>query len=180
MGIWWAAGFSTAAIRIIDDDARGRSDLWDFPLLAAHRPMFLMASGLPMDGGDVQVNKFIRILRSERRFLPWDTQKLSTWKLDEIGNCPFPDSFVLLLVLLARLHDGLALAHTLSCIGLFIRHVRDWALNWFWFDQELLSQDGSGLWRSSLQDLRKLHCAKNWNCRHKLEQLNVSCHGLVD
>eukprot|EP00434_Breviolum_minutum_P039605 symbB.v1.2.035174.t1/scaffold4679.1/size42772/2 len=62
MGIWWAAGFSTAAIRIIDDDARG----------------------LPMDGGDVQVNKFIRILRSE------------------------------------RLHDGLALAHTLSCIGLFI------------------------------------------------------------
>lgn len=24
MGIWWAAGFSTAAIRIIDDDARGR------------------------------------------------------------------------------------------------------------------------------------------------------------
>ena len=23
MGIWWAAGFSTAAIRIIDDDARG-------------------------------------------------------------------------------------------------------------------------------------------------------------
>ncbi|CAE7031816.1 unnamed protein product [Symbiodinium sp. CCMP2592] len=62
MGIWWAAGFSTAAIRIIDDDARG----------------------LPMDGGDVQVNKFIQILRSE------------------------------------RLHDGLGLAHTLSCIGLFI------------------------------------------------------------
>ena len=23
MAIWWAAGFSTAAIRIIDDDARG-------------------------------------------------------------------------------------------------------------------------------------------------------------
>lgn len=23
MGIWWAAGFSTAAIRIIDDDAKG-------------------------------------------------------------------------------------------------------------------------------------------------------------
>ncbi|CAE7232287.1 unnamed protein product [Symbiodinium sp. KB8] len=62
MGIWWAAGFSTAAIRIIDDDARG----------------------LPMDGGDVQVNKFIQILRSE------------------------------------RLHDGLGLAHTLSCIGLFM------------------------------------------------------------
>lgn len=77
MGIWWAAGFSTAAIRIIDDDARGRSDLWDFPLLAAHRPMFLMA-GLPMDGGDVQVNKFIRILRSERRFRNLETPR----------NCP--------------------------------------------------------------------------------------------
>ena len=25
--------------------------------------------GLPMDGGDVQINKFIRILRSERRVL---------------------------------------------------------------------------------------------------------------
>ncbi|CAJ1419051.1 unnamed protein product [Effrenium voratum] len=62
MGIWWAAGFSTAAIRIIDDDAKG----------------------LPMDGNDVQVNQFIRLLRSE------------------------------------KLHDGLALAHTLSCIGLFV------------------------------------------------------------
>lgn len=61
MGVWWAAGFSTAAIRIIDDDARG----------------------LPMGEGDVQVNKFFQLLRSQ------------------------------------KLHDLLALAHTLSCIGLF-------------------------------------------------------------
>eukprot|EP00931_Biecheleriopsis_adriatica_P025928 TRINITY_DN15827_c0_g1_i1.p1 TRINITY_DN15827_c0_g1~~TRINITY_DN15827_c0_g1_i1.p1 ORF type:complete len:595 (+),score=148.12 TRINITY_DN15827_c0_g1_i1:81-1865(+) len=61
MGVWWAAGFSTAAIRIIDDDARG----------------------LPMGEGDVQVNWFYKLLRAQ------------------------------------RLHDGLALAHTLSCIGLF-------------------------------------------------------------
>mmetsp|Transcript_29981 Transcript_29981/g.53638 ORF Transcript_29981/g.53638 Transcript_29981/m.53638 type:complete len:599 (+) Transcript_29981:101-1897(+) len=61
MGVWWAAGFTTAAVRIIDDDARG----------------------LPMDGGDVKENWFFRVIRSP------------------------------------KLHEGLALAHTLSCIGLF-------------------------------------------------------------
>ena len=70
MGIWWAAGFSTAAIRIIDDDARGRSDLWDQHGSTDHGVADFLMAGLPMDGGDVQVNKFIRILRSERRFLP--------------------------------------------------------------------------------------------------------------
>lgn len=61
MGIWWAAGFTTAAIRIIDDDAKG----------------------LPMDGRDVNVNIFVQIMRSP------------------------------------KLHDGLAIAHTVSCVGLF-------------------------------------------------------------
>jgi len=61
MGIWWAAGFTTAAIRIIDDDARG----------------------LPMDGRDVNANIFMQIMRSP------------------------------------KLHDGLAVAHTVSCVGLF-------------------------------------------------------------
>jgi len=61
MGIWWAAGFTTAAIRIIDDDARG----------------------LPMDGRDVNANIFMQLMRSP------------------------------------KLHDGLAMAHTVSCVGLF-------------------------------------------------------------
>mmetsp|Transcript_56844 Transcript_56844/g.122941 ORF Transcript_56844/g.122941 Transcript_56844/m.122941 type:complete len:576 (-) Transcript_56844:241-1968(-) len=62
MGIWWAAGFTTAAIRIIDDDARG----------------------LPTDGRDIDVNIFFRIIRSP------------------------------------KLQDALALAHTVSCVGLFV------------------------------------------------------------
>lgn len=62
MGIWWAAGFTTAAIRIIDDDARG----------------------LPMESGELKPNIFVQIMRSP------------------------------------RLHDGLAMAHTLSCVGLFL------------------------------------------------------------
>mmetsp|Transcript_60727 Transcript_60727/g.198836 ORF Transcript_60727/g.198836 Transcript_60727/m.198836 type:complete len:633 (+) Transcript_60727:131-2029(+) len=62
MGIWWAAGFTTAAIRIIDDDA----------------------GGLPMEGRDVDVNFLVKFMRSP------------------------------------KLHDGLALAHTLSCVGLFL------------------------------------------------------------
>lgn len=62
MGVWWAAGFSMAAIRIIDDDAEG----------------------LPTDASDVQVSWWIKLMRAP------------------------------------RLHDGLALAHTLSCIGLFL------------------------------------------------------------
>lgn len=71
MGIWWAAGFSTAAIRIIDDDARGTWNKvvgceWWFANLPC-LPSCKRSRGLPMDGGDVQVNKFIRILRSERQ-----------------------------------------------------------------------------------------------------------------
>lgn len=61
MGIWWAAGFTTAAIRIIDDDARG----------------------LPMDGRDMNANIFMQIMRSP------------------------------------KLQEGLAVAHTVSCVGLF-------------------------------------------------------------
>mmetsp|Transcript_31678 Transcript_31678/g.79954 ORF Transcript_31678/g.79954 Transcript_31678/m.79954 type:complete len:581 (-) Transcript_31678:39-1781(-) len=61
MGIWWAAGFTTAAIRIIDDDA----------------------GGLPVDGRDVNVNIFVKLMRNP------------------------------------KLHDGLAVAHTISCVGLF-------------------------------------------------------------
>lgn len=61
MGVWWAAGFTTAAIRIIDDDARG----------------------LPMEAGELKPNIFFQIMRSP------------------------------------KLHDGLAIAHTISCIGLF-------------------------------------------------------------
>lgn len=62
MGIWWAAGFTTAAIRIIDDDARG----------------------LPMEDRDTKANIFLQLMRSP------------------------------------KLHDGLAIAHTLSCVGLFL------------------------------------------------------------
>jgi len=61
MGIWWAAGFTTAAIRIVDDDARG----------------------LPMEIGEVTPNIFIQLIRSP------------------------------------KLHNGLAVAHTVSCVGLF-------------------------------------------------------------
>mmetsp|Transcript_99936 Transcript_99936/g.214014 ORF Transcript_99936/g.214014 Transcript_99936/m.214014 type:complete len:590 (+) Transcript_99936:147-1916(+) len=61
MGIWWAAGFTTAAIRIVDDDSRG----------------------LPSDARDVNVGAFFQIVRSP------------------------------------KLQDGLAIAHTVSCCGLF-------------------------------------------------------------
>jgi len=61
MGIWWAAGFTTAAIRIIDDDA----------------------GGLPSEARDLTPNPVVRLLRSP------------------------------------RLHDALAAAHTVSCVGLF-------------------------------------------------------------
>lgn len=61
MVIWWAAGFTTAAIRIIDDDARG----------------------LPIDSND-KPNILMQLMRSP------------------------------------KLHDGLAFAHTLSCVGLFL------------------------------------------------------------
>lgn len=44
MGVWWAAGFLTAAIRIIDDDAQE----------------------LPVDGRDVNVGFFMRLIRSSR------------------------------------------------------------------------------------------------------------------
>lgn len=61
MGIWWAAGFTTAAIRIIDDDA----------------------GGLPSEARDLKPNVIVQLLRSP------------------------------------RLHDALAAAHTVSCVGLF-------------------------------------------------------------
>jgi len=61
MAIWWAAGFTNAAIRILDDEARG----------------------LPVDAGDVDVGMFFKIIRS------------------------------------TKLHEALAFAHTLSCVGLF-------------------------------------------------------------
>uniref|UniRef100_A0A7S4WF22 Uncharacterized protein n=1 Tax=Alexandrium monilatum TaxID=311494 RepID=A0A7S4WF22_9DINO len=61
MGIWWAAGFTTAAVRIIDDDA----------------------GGLPSEARDLTPNPVVRLLRSP------------------------------------RLHDALAAAHTVSCVGLF-------------------------------------------------------------
>lgn len=61
MVVWWAAGFTTAAIRIIDDDARG----------------------LPIDAGE-RPNMFMQLIRSP------------------------------------KLHDLLALSHTLSCVGLFL------------------------------------------------------------
>uniref|UniRef100_A0A7S4SM97 Uncharacterized protein n=1 Tax=Alexandrium monilatum TaxID=311494 RepID=A0A7S4SM97_9DINO len=62
MGIWWAAGFTTAAIRIIDDDARG----------------------LPSSARDVDVALHLQLMRSPR--LRWT----------------------------------LEVAHTLSCVGLFV------------------------------------------------------------
>lgn len=62
MGIWWAAGFTTAAIRIVDDDARG----------------------LPVESRDVDVNFLVKMIRSP------------------------------------KLHQGLAIAHTVSCVGLFV------------------------------------------------------------
>lgn len=160
MGIWWAAGFSTAAIRIIDDDARGTWNKvvgceWWFANLPC-LPSCERWRGLPMDGGDVQVNKFIRILRSERQIEMvsdrWDVvtsvevffpQQLELFvafckKVFECrGVARSPESATLMRIedliqgdisssfdstpQLSRLHDGLALAHTLSCIGLFIR-----------------------------------------------------------
>eukprot|EP00403_Amphidinium_massartii_P022911 CAMPEP_0178392288 /NCGR_PEP_ID=MMETSP0689_2-20121128/11603_1 /TAXON_ID=160604 /ORGANISM="Amphidinium massartii, Strain CS-259" /LENGTH=542 /DNA_ID=CAMNT_0020012861 /DNA_START=174 /DNA_END=1802 /DNA_ORIENTATION=- len=62
MGTWWVAGFTTAAIRIVDDDA----------------------GGLPMEGRDVDGNPLTRLIRSK------------------------------------MLQDLLGIAHTLSCVGLFI------------------------------------------------------------
>lgn len=61
MGIWWAAGFTTAAIRIIDDEA----------------------GGLPSETRDLKPGVILRLLRSP------------------------------------KLHDALAAAHTVSCVGLF-------------------------------------------------------------
>jgi len=61
MSVWWAAGFLTAAIRIVDDDA----------------------NELPVDERDVNIGFFMRAIRS------------------------------------SRLHEGLCVAHTLSCVGLF-------------------------------------------------------------
>ena len=63
MGIWWAAGFSTAAIRIIDDDARGTCSTSE---VSEGVWFSCLLKGLPVGGGDVQVNKFIQILRSEK------------------------------------------------------------------------------------------------------------------
>lgn len=45
MGIWWAAGFTTAAVRIIDDDDRGC---------------------LPSEARDLNPNAFLRLLRSPK------------------------------------------------------------------------------------------------------------------
>jgi len=44
MGIWWAAGFTTAAIRILDDDA----------------------GGLPSEARDLKPNFFVQVMRSQK------------------------------------------------------------------------------------------------------------------
>jgi len=62
MGVWWVAGFTTAAIRIVDDES----------------------GTLPMEGRDVAGNLFTKLIRSP------------------------------------ILQSVLALAHVLSCVGLFV------------------------------------------------------------
>jgi len=44
IGVWWAAGFTMAAIRIVDDDSRG----------------------LPVDAGDVNIGFLFKLLRSQK------------------------------------------------------------------------------------------------------------------
>lgn len=62
LSIWWIAGFTTAAVRILDDDA----------------------TDLPMELNDTKASTITRIIRSP------------------------------------ALHSGLAVAHTVSCAGLFV------------------------------------------------------------
>ena len=113
MGIWWAAGFSTAAIRIIDDDARGRlhravgsthqrKTVADFHCRVSHLPMFLMTdqvcpwmvemckSTSSFASSDQKGGDFLLVTRRSSCHTPGNWMKL---------ELPAPDSFVLLLVL---------------------------------------------------------------------------------